>query len=66
MCAMDPPPGLIPVPLGKACLLLLTEREYLDGVRRGKWWLRVTANARRGIKTPAPAPAAPPAGKFTP
>jgi len=32
----DPPPGLIPVPLGKQCLLLLTEREYLAGHRRGK------------------------------
>ena len=51
---MDPPPGLIPVPLGKAYLLLLTEREYLAGIRRGKWWRRATANAKRESKAPAP------------
>jgi len=62
----DPPPGLIPVPLGKQCLLLLTEREYLACLQRGKWWLRVTAIARREGKAPAPETAAPPASKFTP
>ena len=31
----DLPPGLIAVPLGKACVLLLTEPEYLAGIRRG-------------------------------
>ena len=39
----DPPPGLIPVPLGKGCLLLLTEREFLARVKRGKWWRRSEA-----------------------
>ncbi len=35
----DPPDGLILVPLPKACLLL-TAREYVSGLRRGKWWKR--------------------------
>jgi len=48
----DPPPGLIPVPLGKQCLLLLTEREYLAGILRGKLWRRTrAASARENIHT---------------
>ena len=43
----DPPPDLIPVPLGKACLLLLTAQEYLAGIRRGKAWRRTLAAAQR-------------------
>ena len=45
MGAMDPPPGLVPVPLGKAGLLLLTEQEYLAGIRRSKLWRRAQAAA---------------------
>jgi len=35
-CATTNPSGLIPAPLGKACLLVIHEREYLDDIRRGK------------------------------
>jgi len=42
----DPLPGLIRVPL-KGALLLLTEPEYLAGVRRGKAWRRLVAMERR-------------------
>lgn len=31
-----PPAGLIPVPVGTGCVLLLTEPEYRAGVTRGK------------------------------
>jgi hypothetical protein len=40
------PVGLIPVPLNGA-ILLLTEQEYLAGIRRGKWWRRRVAMERR-------------------
>jgi hypothetical protein len=43
---MDPPPGLIPVPL-KGATLLLTQAEYLARIRRGKWWRRSQAMQRR-------------------
>lgn len=43
----DPPPGLIAVPLGKACLLLLTQAEFRAGVKRGKTWRRREALAER-------------------
>ncbi len=33
---MDPPPGLIPVPL-KGAVLLLTRAEYAAAIKRGKW-----------------------------
>jgi hypothetical protein len=42
----DPPPGPIAVPVPKA-VLLLTEAEYLRGLRRGKWWRRTQAEAKR-------------------
>ena len=32
----DPPPGMIPVPLGKACLLVIPERVYVAGLRLGR------------------------------
>jgi hypothetical protein len=35
----DPPPGLNPVPM-KGAILLLTVSEVTAGVRRGKWWRR--------------------------
>jgi hypothetical protein len=39
----DPPPGMIPVPLAKGCVLLLTEREFTAGLKRGEWWKRRAA-----------------------
>ena len=51
MRTIDPPPDLIPVPLAKGCVLLLTEREYVAGIRRGKWWRRRQAMARRDQAT---------------
>ena len=42
----DPPPGLIEVRIPKA-VLLLTLREYQDGLRRGKSYRRRAALARR-------------------
>ena len=41
------PPDLIPVDVGKGCLLLLTAPEYLAGIRRGKWWRRRVALLQR-------------------
>ena len=39
--AQDTPPGFVRVPCGKGdCQLLLTQDEYLRGLRRGKWWRR--------------------------
>jgi hypothetical protein len=53
MSAMDPPTGLIAVPLGKGgVLLLLTEREYLAGIRRGKLWRRAQAASARALDVP--------------
>jgi hypothetical protein len=51
---MDPPPGLIAVPVPKA-VLLLTEAVYLRGIQRGKWWKRraaVTAQTPRAPRGP--------------
>ena len=48
----EPPPGVIAVPLTKECLVLLTEREYVAGIRRGKWWRRRAAMERRGQAAP--------------
>jgi hypothetical protein len=42
----DPPPGLIPVSL-KGAVLLLTEPEVLAGIRRGKTWRRRVARLQR-------------------
>jgi hypothetical protein len=42
----DPPPGLIPVPM-KGAVLLLTQAEFIAGVRRGNWWRRQAAMERR-------------------
>jgi hypothetical protein len=35
----DAPPGLIPIPM-KGATLLLTGEEYTRAIRRGKWWRR--------------------------
>ena len=40
------PAGLLPLPYGKGCILLLTEWEVTAGIRRGKWWRPVEAAAR--------------------
>lgn len=42
----DPPAGLIAVPM-KGAVLLLTAKEFVAGVRRGKWWRRREAMLRR-------------------
>ena len=45
------PPGLILVPIGKGCVLLLLEVEYVRAIQRGKRWRRRRAVAtRRGAK----------------
>ena len=41
------PPGFVSIPLGKGCVLLLTKWEYLNALRRGKWWRRREAEAKR-------------------
>ncbi len=47
-------PGLIRVPLPKGCELLLTEREFVAGIKRGKWWRRTQAAARREANAGTP------------
>jgi len=42
------PPGLIFLPVGKGCGLVLTVAEYVRGLRRGKAWKRREALRRRG------------------
>jgi len=42
-----PPPGLIPVALGKGCLLLLTAPEFERALARGKVYRRRVALAER-------------------
>jgi hypothetical protein len=41
------PPGLVCIPLGKRCILLLPEREYIRGLRLGRRWKRAQALRRR-------------------
>ena len=43
----DIPDGLIAVQVEKGCLLLLTEREYEAGIRRGKIYRRRVDLAKR-------------------
>jgi hypothetical protein len=50
---MDPPAGLIAVPVPKA-VLLLSEAEYIRGVKRGKWWKRAQATAKREVAALTP------------
>lgn len=46
--AIDPPPGFMAVPVGKGgCLLLLTDREYVQAIQRGKRFRRRAALAQR-------------------
>jgi hypothetical protein len=42
------PPGLVCVPVGKGCILLLSEEEYVRAIKRGKAWRRCEALQRRG------------------
>ena len=42
----DPPPGLIPIPM-KGAVLLLTFQEFQAAVARGKSWRRRIEMARR-------------------
>jgi hypothetical protein len=41
------PTGLVSVPLGKDCILLLSEAEYIRAIKRGKWWRRREALTKR-------------------
>jgi hypothetical protein len=51
----EPPENMILVPLAKDCVLLLHVREYLAGIRRGKWWRRRQAMlAREATSEPSP------------
>ena len=51
----DPPDGLLVIPLAKSCILLLTPKEYLAGIRRGKWWKRRQAElARQTLSSRSP------------
>ena len=58
---IDPPPGLIRVPLPKGCVLLLTAQEFAAGIHRAKWWKRRAAMAGRTapVSTPSHAPDTP-------
>jgi len=52
----DTPQGYVSVPVGKSCVLLLTDREYTQGLKRGKRWRRTqermarTKRIRRGTE----------------
>ncbi len=52
MTLPDPPDGLLAVPFGKGCVLLLTPREVTAGIRRGKWWRRRLADEKRAQAQP--------------
>lgn len=47
-CPMASPPGLIAVPVLKA-VLLLTETEYVRGVKRGTWGKRTQEASKREV-----------------
>ena len=56
----EPDDNLIVIPLAKSCSLVLTPREYLAGIRRGKWWRRRQAMlARQATSLAAPVVASP-------
>jgi len=48
------PPGLLAVPLAKSFALLLTEREFTAGFRRGKWWRWAATCTRHDTETSGP------------
>ena len=41
------PPGLVSVPMGENCILLLSEAEYVRAIKRGRAWRRRGALRRR-------------------
>ena len=41
------PPGFVRVPMGKGCVLLLTEAQHLQAIRWGKQWRRREQMQRR-------------------
>jgi hypothetical protein len=47
---IDAPPGMVVIPLGKACVLVLPERVYLAGLKLGKALRRRQAEASRAAK----------------
>ena len=49
---VDVPEEMIVVPRAKDCCLLLPVREYLAGIRRGKWWRRRQAMLARAFTPP--------------
>jgi len=61
-CTTDPPPGLITVPVPKA-VLLLTHAEYVRGLKRGEWWKRTQAQAKREVDAVTPKTRAPGRGR---
>ena len=42
---MDMPPGFVAIPL-KGAVLVIPERFYMAGNKRGKWWTRSQAEAK--------------------
>ncbi len=50
MSAPQLPAGFHLVPLDKGCVLILTTHEFRLGLKRGRWWRRATATARREAK----------------
>ena len=50
---MNVPNGVIAVPVPKA-VLLVTEVEYVRGQKRGKWWRRRHAEAKRDADAVTP------------
>ena len=45
--ARELPAGLVPVPVGKGCIVLLSEGEYIRAIKSGKGWKRREALRRR-------------------
>ena len=63
------PDPLLHVPYGKGCILSMMPQEITAGIRRGKWWKRIQAEAKReGDAVTPQTPRAPGrgAGSWTP
>ena len=54
--AIDPPSGLIAIPLGKATILVIPERVYLAGIRLGKLLRRRASLIKQTQPKPSPYP----------
>lgn len=52
------PPGMVAIPLGKGCTLIIPQRIYVAGLKLGKYLRRREAMLKRG--TPPPISSAPP------